>query len=139
MTAADPHPWTDDAVVRERYSCSPDRGRTIYEFRPPGQDLLGFLLGQIRWPARGKVLDAGCGLGGYFAALAARVPEGVVVGLDITLNMLRRVAERHPTVPLVAGDVRMLPIVSGAFDVVVSAHMLYHVPDVEVAIRELHR
>jgi SAM-dependent methyltransferase len=125
--------------VRERYARSPDRGRTIYEFRPPGPDLLGSLLGRIEWQPGWTVLDAGCGLGGYFAALADRVPAGVVVGLDITLSMLRRVAERHPTVPLVAGDVQALPIASGAFDVVVSAHMLYHVPDVETAIRELHR
>lgn len=139
MTTSDPYLWTDERIVRERYARSLDRGRTIYEFRPPGQDLLGFLLGRIEWQPSGRVLDAGCGLGNYFAALAARVPGGVVVGLDITSSMLRRVAERHPTVPLVTGDVRMLPIVSGAFDVVVNAHVLYHIPDVDAAIRELHR
>ncbi|HKA08970.1 MAG TPA: class I SAM-dependent methyltransferase [Candidatus Dormibacteraeota bacterium] len=139
MTTSDPHSWTDDQVVRERYARSPSRCRTIYEFRPPGHDLLGFLLDQIRWLPSGRVLDAGCGLGSYFAALAARVPSGMVVGLDITLSMLTRVAGWHPTVPLICGDVRTLPVVSGAFDVVVSAHMLYHIPNLDAAIRELHR
>jgi SAM-dependent methyltransferase len=135
MTTTDPHSWTDDRVVLERYARSPDRGRTIYEFRPPGQDLLGFLLDQIRWPPSGRVLDAGCGPGGYFAALAARAPSGMVVGLDITSSMLKRVAAWHPAVPLICGDVRTPPIVSSAFDVVVSAHMLYHIPGWAAACR----
>jgi alkylation response protein AidB-like acyl-CoA dehydrogenase len=41
--------------------------------------------------------------------------------------------------PLVAGDVQSLPFATASLDVAVSAHMLYHVPDVPAALRELHR
>jgi SAM-dependent methyltransferase len=37
------------------------------------------------------------------------------------------------------GDIQALPFEDGSFDVAVAAWMLYHVPDVDRAIDELHR
>ena len=39
----------------------------------------------------------------------------------------------------VVGDVQALPFVPGRFDCVLAAWMLYHVPDLDLALRELRR
>jgi SAM-dependent methyltransferase len=49
--------------------------------------------------------------------------------------MLRAAGHRA----VVNADVTALPVRDGAFDVVLAAHMLYHVPDREAAVRELRR
>jgi ubiquinone/menaquinone biosynthesis C-methylase UbiE len=51
--------------------------------------------------------------------------------------MLREATETR--VPLANADVVALPFDSKTFDVVLSAHMLYHVPDIGAAIREMRR
>jgi SAM-dependent methyltransferase len=80
-----------------------------------------------------RVLDAGCGNGAYLRALAARKVRAA--GCDLSAGMLR--AAGHPAV--VNADVAALPVRDGAFDVVLAAHMLYHVPDKEAAVGELRR
>ncbi len=64
---------------------------------------------------------------------------GTVIGLDLTVAQLGYVASRSPGVPVVAGDVQSMPISSASLDVVLSAHMLYHVADISAAIAEFRR
>jgi SAM-dependent methyltransferase len=82
-----------------------------------------------------RVLDAGCGRG----ELAERLLEtGVeVVALDQSERMVELTRARG--VDAVVGDVQSLPFGDGEFDVVVANFMLYHVPDVELALAELAR
>ena len=80
-----------------------------------------------------RVLDAGCGNGVYLRALAARNVRAV--GCDLSAGMLR--AAGHTAV--VNADVAALPVGDGTFDVVLAAHMLYHVPDRVAAVREFRR
>jgi hypothetical protein len=65
--------------------------------------------------------------------MAGRAVDGF--GCDLSLGMLRAARGRR----VVGADAAALPFPTGAFDVVVAAHMLYHVPDRETAIRELRR
>lgn len=78
-----------------------------------------------------RVLEVGCGNGGYLALVEA-------VGLDISLGMLASAAERTSG-PLVCGDVEKLPFADGSFAVVLAPHMLYHVADRTAAVHELRR
>jgi ubiquinone/menaquinone biosynthesis C-methylase UbiE len=41
--------------------------------------------------------------------------------------------------PLACADAQSLALRSGAFDAAIAPHMLYHVPDVQMAVRELRR
>ena len=77
------------------------------------------------------VLDVGCGNGIYLELLPA-------VGLDTSLGMLATASARNPG-PLVAGDAGRLPIATSTFDLVLAAHMLYHVGDPASAVREFRR
>jgi len=128
--------WTDRDLVVERYSRSAERGRTIYEFRTPARDWAAVALDRIDWHPDWVVVDAGCGLGGYFPSLRRRVPTGTLIGVDLVLADTRC---RFPDVPLTFGDVQALPMRADSVDVIVCAHMLYHVPNVPAALREFRR
>ncbi len=87
------------------------------------------------------VLDAGCGSGRLTARLAARLPRGRVVGLDLSQNMLRTarsaLAEAGvANVALLRGDVARLPF-EAAFDVVFSTATFHWVPDHDALFRSV--
>jgi SAM-dependent methyltransferase len=85
-------------------------------------------------PAR--LLEAGCGTGA-FAGRCATELGCVVVALDSSPEMVS--AAKAQGVDAVLGDVRRLPFADGVFDGTIAAWMLYHVPDVGLAIAELAR
>jgi SAM-dependent methyltransferase len=82
-----------------------------------------------------RVLDVGAGRG----ELAERIQEaGIeVVAVDQSERMVELTRARG--VEAVVGDVQALPFEDAAFDVVVANFMLYHVPDVDLALTELAR
>src|SRR5579872_4090932 len=83
----------------------------------------------------GRLLDAGCGTGGFLAALA----HGASFGLDrdgfacdLALDKARR--------PVTQGTVDAMPFRDAAFDVIVSADVLCHRGvGIERALGEMHR
>ncbi len=107
----------------------------IYSWQKPTFDFVGWVLDQHRWPIGARVLDLGCGYGAYVPHLKARGAE--VIAVDLSMGMLAEA--RAKGAPLVCADAQSLALVSGAFDAVVAPHMLYHVPDVPSAVRELRR
>jgi len=88
-----------------------------------------------------RVLDAGCG-GGLVARTLAEA-GAVVVGLDRSLGSLRvargAVGPRDGSFHPVRGQLERLPFADGAFDVVVAADVLEHVPDLPAAVGEIAR
>ena len=65
-----------------------------------------------------RVLDAGCGSGRHSAALART--GAIVVGLDLSTELLAVARERPEGFPVVRADLRRPPFRAGAFDAVVS-------------------
>ncbi|HEX2850298.1 MAG TPA: class I SAM-dependent methyltransferase [Acidimicrobiales bacterium] len=114
----------------------PATGRpSIYECRQPPVDL-GDLLDEHLPALRGaSVLDAGCGPGAYVPATSGRAAS--LTALDLAAGRLRSI---DPAVARrVCGDVQALPFRDATFDVVMAMHMLYHVPDIRAAAREMRR
>jgi 2-polyprenyl-6-hydroxyphenyl methylase / 3-demethylubiquinone-9 3-methyltransferase len=86
------------------------------------------------------VLDAGCGGGLVARELAAA--GATVVGLDRSLGSLgvaRRAVEAAGAFHPAQGRLERLPFTDGAFDAVVAADVLEHVPDLPAAVAELSR
>jgi arsenite methyltransferase len=90
-----------------------------------------------------RILDVGCGPGFYVRELLDQVgPEGTVVGVDPSPQMLGVAAHRsegRPNVAFHEGSATSLPVESGGFDRALCVQVLEYLPDVEPALRELHR
>jgi SAM-dependent methyltransferase len=95
----------------------------------------------VQWDGTQVVVDVGCGNGSDLRQL---VPEGRcrhAFGVDLSAGMLRSVADlqRSGRLTLVRADAQCLPLRDQTADVGLAMHMLYHVPDMPGAVRELRR
>ncbi len=79
-----------------------------------------------RLPARGLVLDLGCGLGQDSRYLKRKHCQ--VIGIDVTPAFLRLARSRSPRLPLILADMLRLPFSTPSFDGVWAAASLIHVP-----------
>jgi SAM-dependent methyltransferase len=93
-----------------------------------------------------RVLEVGCGVGVLLPALAQLVGRtGKVVGLDYSAALLDKARERvveagfAETVELIEGDAQRLPFEDDTFDAAHVERVLIHIPDADVAIREMRR
>jgi 2-polyprenyl-3-methyl-5-hydroxy-6-metoxy-1,4-benzoquinol methylase len=94
---------------------------------PPGQ--YGPWIAELiqRTPARGRVLDVGCGCGVPVARdLAAAGLQ--VTGVDLSDVQVRRARTLVPTARFEQGDVTTMSWPAGSFDTVVALYSLIHVP-----------
>lgn len=85
--------------------------------------------------AGARVLDLGAGTGAASRAVAA--VGGDPVAMDLALDMLRHDRQARP--PAAAGDACALPFRDAAFDAVVAAFSVSHVPDPVRALAEANR
>jgi trans-aconitate 2-methyltransferase len=86
------------------------------------------------------VLDVGCGNGRITVELARRVPQGSVVGVDASAQMIalaQQPSGNPVNLQFMQADARDLPF-HQQFDFVVSLNALHWVPDQERALRSIH-
>ena len=100
------------------------------------------VLGRLALQAHARVLDIGCGDGKLSARIADRVPEGRVLGVDASPDMVE-FAARHfaaggsqarANLRFEVMDARALDF-DGEFDVIVSFNALHWVPEQATALR----
>lgn len=97
----------------------------------------------IRWSDDCQVLECGTGTGMYWDNI--HTPKSVSLTLtDLSPGMVAESTERarslgYGSVEGQEVDVQRLPYEDDSFDVVVANHMLYHVPDPDLAVAEIAR
>ena len=106
--------------------------------RPP-PSRRGRVLGAVDLTGDEVVVDAGCGNGRDLADLARAGHRGPLIGIDLSIGMLDAVPINAAAARRVVGDVMAIPIATGAADVALAMHMLYHVADIAAAVGELRR
>lgn len=94
--------------------------------------------------AAATVLDLACGPGIYTRPLAHQAYAGSVVGLDLSLPMLRYASQRLreeglTNVVLIHGTALQLPFPADRFDLVNCCGALHLFPDVPRVLGEVHR
>lgn len=123
--------YRDDAPLAARQS--------IWAYAEAARSPLEHLEGS----AVGRVLDVGCGNGLWLkelhSASSASLRTGHVTGLDLSMGMLQAAARRVGSQPLVQADAARLPIAEATIDTGLAMWMLYHVPELHLAIQELRR
>jgi len=102
-----------------------------------------WVLDQLDLRAGERVLEVGCGPGWLWRENWDRLPADLRVCLsDFSPGMLRAARAGligQSSFDYADLDVQDLPLPARAFDLVVANHMLYHVPNLPRAIRELAR
>lgn len=83
------------------------------------------------------VLEVGAGTGA-FLGLFAPVAR-LLVGIDVTVAMLREAATTYPSMELVGGEGARLPLGAGTVDVAVTAQMIHHVRQPVPVLTEMRR
>jgi trans-aconitate 2-methyltransferase len=88
-----------------------------------------------------RVLDIGCGQGKITAEMAARVPQGAILGVDASQEMIAFASSHfgqaiRPNLRFEVADARRLPF-RGEFDLVVSFNALHWVPEQDAALRSI--
>jgi arsenite methyltransferase len=90
-----------------------------------------------------RILDVGCGPGFYVEELLDAVaPDGAVVGVDGSPQMLAAAAARcgrQPNVAFHQGDATALPVDDASFDAALCVQVLEYVDDPTVALAQMHR
>lgn len=89
-----------------------------------------------------RVLDLGCGAGWATRLLAARVPQGEVVGVDISDAMIRQAQQASTSfsnIRFATASAEKIPSPAEFFDRVLSVESFYYYPDQGAALREIFR
>lgn len=112
--------WDAEAAS---FDDEPDHGLADPATRAAWRDLL---VGELP-PAPARIADLGCGTGTLTRLL---VDEGYAVdGLDFSPEMIDRSRIKVPEADFVVADAADPPFEQGAYDVVLSRHVLWALPD----------
>ena len=90
--------------------------------------------------AHQRVLDLGCGTGGFARALAHRL-HAEVIGVDVAAHLLRRAAGHSSALPLwwVLGQAEALPLADQTVDCVLMSLVLHQIVHRQQALQEVYR
>lgn len=119
------------------------RARIHRDFATSPISFMSFEAALTDWPSDAAVLECGCGTGRFWTA--PELPRNLRLTLtDLSAGMVDEAIARARSEGFgsVSGrhvDAQSLPWAANTFDVVIANHMLYHVPDPDLAIRELSR
>src|SRR4051812_33982024 len=100
------------------------------------------MLDRMRIAPDDNVLDIGCGSGWLDRLIAEQLPEGRVVGLDVSDEMIRRARRNNDELEnamFVVGEAGEIPWDAQFFNKVVSVESAYYWPDPARALREIFR
>jgi ubiquinone/menaquinone biosynthesis C-methylase UbiE len=130
-----------DENLREEFNRWADagKGETMeHEHWPITKPALGLM--QVE--PTDNIMDVGCGAGWLSRILAQRVPQGRVVGMDISDEMIHHAREAsvaHENLVFVVGAVDEIPWEMNFFTRVISVESSYYWPDPAQGLREIHR
>lgn len=108
----------------------------IYRFAVPDIPFPSWALSHLS-DNLGVVLDVGCGPGFYLRKLYEAGRSSQLFGVDLSDGMLREV--QRGIASLCVADAQSLPFRDRSFDTVLCMHVLYHVPDIALAVAEFRR
>jgi SAM-dependent methyltransferase len=130
-----------DENLREEFNRWADAGKgesMEHEHWP----ITGPALGLLQIEPTDNILDVGCGAGWLSRILADRVPQGRVVGMDISDEMIHRARQAsvaNENLVFVVGGVDEIPWEANFFTRVISVESSYYWPDPAKGIREIYR
>src|SRR5262245_16697805 len=110
-------------------------------FRPELLDLwLPHFIEYAGLAAQQRVLDLGCGTGGFTRTMAQRL-QAEVIGVDVAAHLLRYAAAHAPALPVrwVRGQAEALPLADQTVDRVLMSLVLHQIVHRQQALQEVYR
>ncbi|HAL15535.1 MAG TPA: hypothetical protein DCP32_01910 [Anaerolineaceae bacterium] len=102
-----------------------------------------WMFDQLNLQAGMQVLEVGCGTGEFWRTNLPRLPDNLrpkLLDLSAGMAAVARASVRQDTrFSFTTADAQNLPFGDRRFDVVLANYMLYHVPNIPQAVRELRR
>ena len=100
------------------------------------------MLALMDWQPGDRLLDVGCGSGWLVRRVAARVPQGSVVGIDLSDEMLRRAKVANAGIPhaqFLLAPAEQIPVLPNSFTKALSVESPYYWHDVGQGLGEIFR
>lgn len=134
----------DESQLALLLQAGPRAGLRLHRFkRTMGLPRVARVLGVLRGLQPANLLDIGSGRGAFLWPLLDAFPDLPVTAIDRAVQrveMLRAVAAGGvERLAVCHADATALPFAAGSFDVVTALEVLEHIPDVELAVREIVR
>ena len=134
-------------LLREQYKDGSNLNArlTLHErFSTNRYGIFRWIFDRLKLPDTARVLELGTGTAQMWMQNADRVPRGWKIVLsDFSLGMLTESRSNLGSIErpfaMTQADAQALPFRDGIFDAVIANYMLYHVPDVPLAMREVRR
>ena len=104
--------------------------------QPRSQRIIGALRQAVPLPARGRLLDLGCGNGSFLSAWSELIPGWSLAGSEVSEKYKREVESIPGVERLYTGDLDDIP---GTFDAISLIHVLEHIPSPAAFLRRLRR
>jgi SAM-dependent methyltransferase len=139
---------TDQAYLRtEQYrdASNLDARICVHQlFSTNGYPWHRWVFDQFDLQRRCVILDVGCGPGDLWVENEDRIPAGWTITLsDMSPGMLQKARHNlhssHRTFGYCVVDAQDIPFPGESFEAVIANHVLYHVPDEDRALYEIHR
>jgi SAM-dependent methyltransferase len=130
---------TDPTSVARQYATTEnlDTRRAVWGPGPGGVSPVDLLRDTVLDCRPGRVLEIGCGTGRFATSVIDAAPSVDYVATDASPAMVEATLSRG--VQAQRADAESLPFPDDSFDAVVAAWMLYHVSDLDGALREARR
>jgi len=140
MTGENPNPDELKRLYDERYAGNyMDKDRYgIWIHEGVGCLSVRQTLSQIPIQPR-RILDYGCGQGGWIQLLSMTFPDAKIYGIDISDTAIVKARKRYPEHAFSTFDGARAPFPDESFDLIFSFHVLEHVHDIEGSIRDISR
>ncbi len=131
------HQYKDDSKLNVRIELH-------RRFSTNRRGLHRWMMDQFDFPPGYRILELGCGPGTLWVENLPRIaPDWHVRLSDLSGGMIEAaraaLGSEQPNFRFEVVDIQHTPYPDGAFDAVMAHFMLYHVPDMAAALREVHR
>jgi len=107
-------------------------------YRPENRAKVRAKLEQMRRFGSARLLDIGCGTGGFAVGIAERT-AGRVIGIDLTPRFIQYAGRSARSVTWLIGDAARLPISDRQADCAIMSLLLHRVPEPATVIAEAYR
>ena len=111
----------------------------IYDaYRSYSDDLIKRIVGLGQINRGGRVLDLGCGTGNVASQIKCDV-DASIVGIDLSLEMLKLAKKK--SLDVVCGDIdnQPMPFIDGSFQTVVCAYVIHQIKNLDFVLSECYR